>query len=648
MIKPRLAPRLLPSTQAWLSSSSLSASSSSSSSHVRAVQHPPRQLQRRWLATGPTAPTPARRSTYDIALLVAGGAGISGLLIWSASQRKEKEEAMGRQGEGMRSSFTVPVISQTGAPGTKTLTRLSPAETDARLKEHEASYAVSRRANPVFRYDTTSVASNSPIEDDSCCVILERDGRIKDSVQGDLVFWGVFDGHSGWQTSRLLSSTLVSYVARELDLVFRGAPVYAAELAKLPSTTLPTPPSASASSSSGSSIWSLFSSAPPQPKLDLDVYDPILQTAIKNAFAAMDNQIVQAPVRLLEKAEKAGNKLSKPSPEQILGLEESEALQTLLPALSGSCALLCFLDAGRNKLHVACTGDSRAVMGTWEPAQSGGGGKWRAEVLSDDQTGRNPKEVKRMQSEHPPEEAETVITRGRVLGGLEPTRAFGDARYKWPPGTAERLAQAFHPGSVRGRPKNYHTPPYVTAVPEVVSVDLSAGLPSQRRSLASFLPVSSSSEPPQPQATRFIVLATDGLYDRLNNDEIVALVGGHLSGVRGNQSRPSVMNHVNDQSIGTDLSHMHAPRQEPTRGEGDVFSFEDGNLATHLVRNALGGAKKEQVSVLLSIPAPLSRRYRDDITVTVILLADPVQGGEGGAGGVYRRDTLEGPIKAKL
>lgn len=38
----------------------------------------------------------------------------------------------------------------------------------------------------------------------------------------------------------------------------------------------------------------------------------------------------------------------------------------------------------------------------------------------------------RMQSEHPASEAETVIQRGRVFGGLEPTRAFGDARYKWP------------------------------------------------------------------------------------------------------------------------------------------------------------------------------------------------------------------------
>jgi len=36
-----------------------------------------------------------------------------------------------------------------------------------------------------------------------------------------------------------------------------------------------------------------------------------------------------------------------------------------------------------------------------------------------------------MRSEHPEDEKDEVIRNGRVLGGLEPTRAFGDARYKW-------------------------------------------------------------------------------------------------------------------------------------------------------------------------------------------------------------------------
>ena len=39
--------------------------------------------------------------------------------------------------------------------------------------------------------------------------------------------------------------------------------------------------------------------------------------------------------------------------------------------------------------------------------------------------------LRRVRSEHPEDERNDVIRNGRVLGGLEPTRAFGDARYKW-------------------------------------------------------------------------------------------------------------------------------------------------------------------------------------------------------------------------
>jgi pyruvate dehydrogenase phosphatase len=54
---------------------------------------------------------------------------------------------------------------------------------------------------------------------------------------------------------------------------------------------------------------------------------------------------------------------------------------------------------------------------------------------------------------------------------------------------------------------------------------------------------------------------------------------------------------------------------------------QDRNAATHLVRNALGGKNQEQVSALLTLPAPISRRYRDDLTVQVIFFGTqpPVQ-----------------------
>lgn len=55
---------------------------------------------------------------------------------------------------------------------------------------------------------------------------------------------------------------------------------------------------------------------------------------------------------------------------------------------------MALLDTARRDLYVACTGDCRAVAGYWDESEDGTG-TWRVEVLSEDQTGRNPNELKR-------------------------------------------------------------------------------------------------------------------------------------------------------------------------------------------------------------------------------------------------------------
>ena len=62
--------------------------------------------------------------------------------------------------------------------------------------------------------------------------------------------------------------------------------------------------------------------------------------------------------------------------------------------MPGSCALMALVDPVRHDLYVACTGDSRAVAGIWEEYDDGTS-KWRVEVLTEDQTGRNENEAKR-------------------------------------------------------------------------------------------------------------------------------------------------------------------------------------------------------------------------------------------------------------
>lgn len=59
--------------------------------------------------------------------------------------------------------------------------------------------------------------------------------------------------------------------------------------------------------------------------------------------------------------------------------------------------------------------------------------------------------------------------------------------------------------------------------------------------------------------------------------------------------------------------------KDKRREQGDgAWAFVDDKVSTHLIRNALGGGDELALRRLVTIPAPHSRRYRDDITVTVV------------------------------
>ncbi|KAF9561037.1 hypothetical protein EC968_005921 [Mortierella alpina] len=444
----------------------------------------------------------------------------------------------------------------------KKLSMLTPEQVEIRLAQHQRSFRImksgnSRKEKPprqglVLGYSVNQLPSNYPIEDDFSQHAVRND-------QGEIeqMFFGVFDGHSGWCCSQKVARELAPSVARELELV-------------------------------------------------RDPQDTVaVAGAIERGFLKLDHRIVHDSVqRVLE------------HPSRHL------ACSSLLPAISGACALMAYVNLREKDLYVACVGDSRAVMGTLEP-KTDGGHVWRAVPLSFDQTGRNRWEVKRLQEEHPGEEA-TVVSRGRVLGGLEPTRAFGDARYKWSRNIQDAVFELF-PAYRRPRP-NYKTPPYVTAKPVVRHHKL------------------------QPQ-DRFLVMATDGLWDKLTSDEVVQLVGNLLDGKVGQEEmfldREEIQNYRRQMKVSQTSTHPaktgensayatqkpdHQQQEEeeeeltpPNRvPKGPVsqirkFTYRDhAHASTHLIRNALGGADDDKVAATLAIPSPISRAYRDDITVTVI------------------------------
>lgn len=439
-------------------------------------------------------------------------------------------------------SHEAPLTKQSEDEGQNRMEKITPEQATQKLRKNEESYLVGR-GRGVVRYDVVQIPSNNPIEDDHAEKIVEVPQSVTPppagSASSDWMFWGVFDGHSGWTTSAKLRQVLISYVARELNNTYKSALTD-------PSLTVPTPQS--------------------------------IDTAIKRGFVALDHEIVHASV----------NKIATHTKQK------AAAAEILAPALSGACALLSFYDSSSKLLRVACTGDSRAVLGRKNPAT----GKWTATPLSEDQTGGTPSEMARLRAEHPGEE--NVVHRGRILGGLEPSRAFGDAAYKWSREVQMRMKKFFlgkTPSPI------LKTPPYVTAEPIVTTTKV------------------------DPAQGDFVVLATDGLWEMLSNEEAVGLVGLWLEQQSSNSGSSTTSWTRSFFSSQSNKLPVEKPVVVPTEGgEGqraplrqtqwDVkntderFVVEDKNVATHLVRNALGGKDRDMVCGLLTLVSPYARRYR--------------------------------------
>ncbi|KAJ5359050.1 protein serine/threonine phosphatase 2C [Penicillium cataractarum] len=335
--------------------------------------------------------------------------------------------------------------------------------------------------------------------------------------------WGVFDGHAGAQTAELLKTELMPFVRHSLSQV--------------------------------------------KPVSD-GVSDGLVQRAVVNAFLNLDDSIIKTALETSQSQESLSEKVKK-----------------LAPAYSGSCALLSMYDPSTSTLHVACTGDSRAVLG-----QKGPDGRWNATPLSVDQTGKNEEEIARLYKEHPGEP--DIVKNGRVLG-IMVSRAFGDARWKWSLDFQQEIQRKFFGPSPLTPRYPVQTPPYLTAEPVVTSTKLNTGNPS------------------------FLIMATDGLWDVLSNQQAVELVGKWLERGAGEQrsSNPEPRYEMSD--------FGEFANEENWRFEEKRTTVQDDNVAVHLVRNSLGGNHHELVAGRLAFDSPSSRRVRDDITVQVVFFNGP-------------------------
>eukprot|EP01029_Cantina_marsupialis_P027935 TRINITY_DN774198_c0_g1_i1.p1 TRINITY_DN774198_c0_g1~~TRINITY_DN774198_c0_g1_i1.p1 ORF type:complete len:353 (-),score=98.43 TRINITY_DN774198_c0_g1_i1:74-1132(-) len=168
----------------------------------------------------------------------------------------------------------------------------------------------------------------------------------------------------------------------------------------------------------------------------------------------------------------------------------------------GCCALV--LSFSEDKLIVANAGDCRAVMGSKIDNQR------KSTPLSTDHSANSASEQARLRKEHPGEKNIVVCKPSGacyVKGCLMPSRSFGDLYLKYPEFNALRAkcnkyeakyAQDVQPNrgrSVRGK----YTAPYITAEPEISEYDITNN-------------------------DDFVIIASDGIWDELSNDEAVDYV----------------------------------------------------------------------------------------------------------------------------
>ncbi|KAG6449102.1 pyruvate dehydrogenase [acetyl-transferring]-phosphatase 1, mitochondrial [Manduca sexta] len=436
--------------------------------------------------------------------------------------------------------------SQRSAQPQKDTTLLpSPQEVTSILRQNEFNKELS--SGSVKSYDSNQLASNDPIED-------TRSEALCKMTSGLLM--GVFDGHGGPACAQVVSKRLLNYIAAAL---------------------LPL------------DILQKYVKDGLQENL-IETFNDKVQI-VEDLKLMYDNSFKQYLAQL-EDFSKNGTDVAKCLEHGIMNLDSHLSKEvvdpyktkgvinpkTLSVALSGAVACVAHVD-GPN-LHIANVGDCNAVLGTLTDES-----EWIAKKITKEHNSENFDELKRIWSEHPEAERKTVIRRDRLLGELAPLRSLGDYRYKW--STQILMDVAVPLVGHKAIPQNYHTPPYLTAQPDIYYHRLTS-------------------------KDKFLIIASDGLWDMMTPLQAVKLVGEHMKGkVFFN---PLKLPRKNIQ-LG-DINDLLIHRKESLKSKP-----KDRNAATHLIRHAIGGTEygvdHSRLAHLLSLSPDVSRMFRDDITVTV-------------------------------
>ncbi|KAG8703522.1 hypothetical protein FRC08_002797 [Ceratobasidium sp. 394] len=296
---------------------------------------------------------------------------------------------------------------------------------------------------------------------------------------------------------------------------------------------------------------------------------------ISDAFVSFDNRIIN---QVRSSFPGPAALASMPAEELSAIINDQEAgganYEKVILAMRGTTALVSLLDSDRKNMWVAGLGDCRAILGVQLPD-----GRWEACDLIAPHNGGNAVEMQKVADDHPGEPEVTL--RNRVLGAIAVTRAFGDAEFKLP---AEYTWQVFlraNPGfrvhsSVEDFTKRNLTPPYLSAVPDVVHIHLETN-------------ATSSGVP------RFLILTSDGAVDE------------HVLKLLGRTEAESFQNWV----------ELVGARLDEQAGDNNKPNTQENNLALDVLREAFGGPNEELLSIFLTIG--MESKWIDDTSIQVVV-----------------------------
>lgn len=261
-------------------------------------------------------------------------------------------------------------------------------------------------------------------------------------------------------------------------------------------------------------------------------------------------------------------------------------------ARSGSVGSLCLIKQGL--LTLGHLGDTRAILGRKID------NCWAADKISEEHNHNKVLERTRILAEHPSEEHDSIFIDGRVLGVLQPTRAFGNSRLK----VKKRVLQEMFKDDKKYQAfLNYKTPPYVSNEPLLKTIALSPDL-------------------------KFLIIASDGFWEKFDPyfNEVDTFPTESLSEVEQKERHDRTEQGVIE-IIGKHLDALEILNEMEGEYERSRFKTINGlenNVATNIIKNCLminefGDNSKLNLVDTLSLHPSERRIKRDDITCTIVL-----------------------------